>query len=199
MEFAFPEENCSAVLFRADIVNLGDEIEIDTITVFDGMAIPSHPNDESEKASQKKKSVDHNKDYGRIWKDMLNILTIEACLLLFMYWTGGISPSVTFFCNCLLVPATACILVYINAHGRGGWESVLINGWQSFSYAGIVSVRGYHSATGALMHALWHVGLLPSLQPCVQTGWAFSGAFHDGPPLLPRGLLACHRGSHRAS
>jgi hypothetical protein len=58
------------------------------------------------------------------------------------------------------------------------WDSVLINGWQSFSYAGYVPLQSCYGVVGALRRLLSVTGLW-SMQPSPQTGAAFSGAFHE--------------------
>jgi hypothetical protein len=61
------------------------------------------------------------------------------------------------------------------------WGSVLVNGWQSFSYAGYLSLQGCYGMFGALRRVLSLSGLW-SMQPSPQTGAAFSGAFHEVRP-----------------
>ena len=68
------------------------------------------------------------------------------------------------------------------------WGSVLINGWQSFSYAGYQRTDVVLGILGALRRALWLLGIWTQ-QPAPQTGQAFSGAFHEGGCMPPRAWL----------
>ena len=200
LEFAFPNDisvlndGAAAVLLRAEISSKGRDVEIDTITMLDGTATPSHEFVNLEDA-ESKASPNLNANYHNVCKDLIYLLVVESVLLFLATLQGNISPSVSLFIGIGLLPATALALDFFSGSRRngGGWEWVVINGWQSFSYAGVLSTAGCRTALGAVQHLLWMLRLLPSLQPRVQTGWAFSGAFHDGPCLAHKAPISRNR------
>jgi hypothetical protein len=80
---------------------------------------------------------------------------------------------------CVSIAAAAVLEWKRRPSGAWRWRSVTVNGWQSFSYAGVVSVGYCWGWVGLFWRAMWAVGLW-WFNPRVQTAWMFSGAFHDG-------------------
>ena len=197
LEFAFPnttsvlDDGSGAVLLRAEISSKTNDVDIDTITILNGTATPCDPFDSVEEAASKSQS-ELDKDYQVLCKGMIYLLAVEVGLVLLTTVVGNLSLSAAVLLGTVLTPTTALALDFASGSRRSGgsWEWVVINGWQSFSYAGVLSVAGYRTALGALRRVLWILRLPPSLQPRVQTGWAFSGAFHDGPHGRPSSAAA---------
>ena len=205
-----------AMAWRATLVNAGaTSVELDTITLMDGAASviqarrPANRGDlQGGPAAAASAAVVGGGGRGGGWaggegKVELWATIATGVLLLFTVSARGAISLEAFYLGLasLTCASIAAVLVMDMAGLRPSstanppwlWSSVKINGWQSFSYAGSISVSKCHGWAGWVWQALYGAGLwcfnpqvggFPRLFNPIT---AFSGAFHQGgtPPPAP--------------
>jgi hypothetical protein len=184
MEFAIPQSPCSTLLLRATLINSSScDVELDTLTLIDSLVLPLHCSTSPPSFAENLTDYDYSSASFRF----KCFISVEFMSIFILYGHSFLSLGPALLLFSLLVPATACLLDTIREFFTcscaypGSWDVVALHGWQSFSYCGLLAVSRCRSAFGVLRRLLWRTGLMP-LQPGVLTGWAFSGAFHDGEP-----------------
>jgi len=182
IEFAMAKDRCM-MLWRAEVSNTGPrDVELETITMLNGRA--GVGGTLAKKADSLKHDVRKAVEVGIwAWTSLILVLPFAFRIMSLVLRVAVLATSfvgASFLCKSL---QSALSLEHDPV-----WDSVLINGWQSFSYAGYLPLDSCYGVSGAIRRALAMTGLW-TMQPSPQTGAAFSGAFHEGGKMPPRSWL----------
>ena len=182
IDFAMPEGQCM-MLWRAEVTNTGPrEVELETITMLNGRAGLGGTLTKMA-LGRNAARVDMNKAVEQViwaWTSLVLVLPFALRIMSLVLRLAVLSATfagAAFLCRLLQTP--------LSIEHDPVWASVLVNGWQSFSYAGYLPLDTCFGISGAIRRVLSFARLW-SMQPTQQTGAAFSGAFHDGGKTPPR-------------
>lgn len=173
IEFGEKEDD-NVLIWRAEIESCEEPIFLETITMFDGEVTTEL-------------SASHAIQQTRTRKMEVLMWTFIS-LALFPIAFASLKVS-----RMLLMPLTvlsslllASVIPKLQCRYVGMeevWTSAMLNGWQSFSYAGVIKFSACFGVLGSIRRLLCRLNIFP-LQVRQQTGWLFSGPFHDGLPTI---------------
>ena len=184
LEFAMAQDR-SMMLWRAELRNRGPrDVELETMTLLNGHAGVGGTISRSTAKGLASSDLDKAMEVGLwAWAALVLMLPftlrLASTLLRFIALSSAFA-SASFACKALQSS--------LSLSRDPVWRSALVNGWQSFSYAGYLALDACYGVAGAARRFLCFTGLY-AMQPAPQTGAAFSGAFHDGARMPPRAWL----------